>query len=114
MEVNALPPFSTFIPISFFLLYFMLKAIFVEITLKQRMYAGGAERRRIESISHQKYYVIFVRICIENIFILHNNNNNYAIFSKTFFLNSWHCVKVLCNNIRHVYLNKNKSFNNID
>ena len=82
MEVNALPPFSTFIPITFFLLYVLLKAIFVEITLKQRMFAGGAKRRRIESISH--HVVIFVRICVENIFILHNNNNNnnntYAIF----------------------------------
>ena len=74
MEVNALPPFSTFIPISLFLLYFLLKATFVEMTLKQRMYAGGAERRRIESISH--HIVIFVCICVENIFILHNNNNN--------------------------------------
>ena len=36
MEVNALPPFSSYIAMHFCLLCFVLKATFVDLTLKQR------------------------------------------------------------------------------
>ena len=65
IEVNALPPFSTFIRVSFFLLYFMLKAIFLEMTLKQCINDGGAEPRRIESTS--SHLVIFFPISLDKI-----------------------------------------------